>query len=172
MSVDLDQALDHVLDLGVVNLEVPQDLVPVHIDLDQNLKVLHRVVQGPDHVQLADLDLVAVLVLVVVHVQEVILLHVVIHNQIAVQDHALHLVPNHGHNLIANLSRYQDHQLVQNLVVVLFLIHQLVQEVGLLPIHLQGLNLVAYLPDQEVDQVQDQALLHQLKKLKIMLDYL
>lgn len=141
-------ALGHVLDREVVNLEVPQDLVPVHIDLDQNLEVLHRVVQGPGHVQAANLDLVAVLILVVVPVQEVILLHAVVPDQIADQDHALYLVPNHGHDLIANLNLYQDHQLVQNLVAILFLIHQLVQRVGLHLIHLQGLNLVAdLLPD-------------------------
>lgn len=146
------QARDLVHVLVVVNPEAHQDLGLVHVDLD--LKVPHVVVQDLDRIQVVDLDLVAVLILAVDLDQEVVLLHVVVQDLIADLGLALHLVLNRVHNLVVNLSQYQDHQHDQSLVVVLLLIHQLAQEVDLYLIHAP--NLVAdLLLDLGADQVLD-----------------
>jgi len=91
--------------------------------------VFHTVVQ--DHVRVVNLDLVAVHILAVDLVLEVVHLHVVIQDLIADLGLDLRLVPNRAHNLVVNLSQYQDHQHHQSLVVILLLIHQLIQEVDL-----------------------------------------
>jgi len=97
--------------------------------------VFHAVVQDLDHIQVVNLDLEAVHILAVDHVQEVVRLHEVIRDRIADLGLAQHLAANRVHNLVVN----QDHQLDQNLVVVLLQIHQLIQEVDLHPIHTPNL---------------------------------
>jgi len=140
-------AQDHVPDLEAIILKVYQDLGLVHVDLDLILEADHVVFQNQDHIQVVDLNQVAVLIQVVCLVLEVIHHHVVVLSQLVDQGLVLLLVLNHVHDLIVNLSLYQDHQLDQSLVVVLLPIHLLIQEVGLHQIHLQDLNLEADLPD-------------------------
>lgn len=133
-------ALDHVLDLDLrfVNPEVHQDLSLVRADLDQNPEVLLAAVQGLDHVQEVDHILVVVLHQAVVPVQQVVL-HAVDQDRILDQDLILLVVLN----LVVNPSRCQGHQHIQNRAVFLLPILQLIQVVGLHPIHQQDLDLVA-----------------------------
>lgn len=136
----LDLVLD--LDLRFVNPEVHQDLSLVHADLDQNPKVLLAAVQGLDHVQEVDHILVVVLHQAVVLVQQVVL-HAVGQDRILDQDLILLVVLNHVLNLVVNPSRCQGHQHIQNRAVFLLPTLQLIQVVGLHPIHQQDLDLVA-----------------------------
>jgi len=96
--------------------------------------VLHAVVQDLDHIRVVNLDLKTVHILAVNLVQEVVRLQRVIQDLIADLGLTQHLVPNGAHNLVLNLSRYQDHQSDQNLEVVQLLIHQLIQELHRHPI--------------------------------------